>query len=270
MIQFDASTLLLAFSGLLLLTLITIQIALRQRGITAQRQFEQHKTEYLALSAHYFLTPLSVIKGTIAELLDPSAPINSVSERQRHYSVIQANTNRLLLMVQNITTATSIDALQLKANFAPVDVLGRIEDCIADVHALATQKNITIHFHRPESGTIDQIDADGEKIHQAIGNILDNAVKFTPAGGHIEVTCERTTTHYVIKIADSGVGIDASELSKLFTRFHRGTDYLNLDYEGMGLGLYIAKYLLEANRGGLAIESKKGQGTLATISLRLS
>lgn len=244
----------------LLVLIHRVTALIRNRAGSSDR-----KTEFLALAAHYFLTPLAIIRGNIAELLNPASQGLSESERQKYYVTIQANTNKLLLLIQNMILISSIDQGTLAVKQAPVDFVGEVDKCMADIHPEAMQKNQLIQFVRPEGVLVNQARLDTEKFHQALMNILSNAVKFTDAGGSIEVRVMEGQGAYTLTIADSGIGIAPEEMSRLFSRFHRGTSFLNFDYEGIGLGLYLTKYLIEANGGTVSVQSRLHRGTKVTV-----
>lgn len=224
-------------------------------------------TEFLALAAHYFLTPLSVIRGTVSELSAPGPGVTAESERQKHYNTILGSTNQLLLLVQNMLILSSIDQHTLKVHVAPIDVVAEMDKCITDIHPEAIQKGLNITFMRPQNVVAMQTRLDAEKFRLAMQNILSNAVKFTPKGGTIEVRITNEQNRFIITIADSGIGITPEELARLFSRFHRGTSFYEFNYEGMGLGLYLAKYLIEANGGAISVQSRLQKGTHVEIVL---
>ncbi len=232
-----------------------------------QKDEEQYKAEFLALAAHYFFTPLSVVRGNMAQLADPTSSGMSETDRQKIYQTVISGTNQLLRLAQNMILVASIDSGQMTVNLSPTDVVAEIERCINDVHPEAASKKININFRRPQAVATDQASLDIEKFHLAILNVLSNAIKFTPENGAIEINLTENNKKFILTITDSGVGIPRAELDRLFTRFHRGTSYLNMDYKGIGLGLYLTKYLIEANGGSIYIESKEGAGTAVRIEI---
>lgn len=260
---------LISLIGIISCGLIVIALVIRTYVNQNKKKvaLEEAKTEFLSLVAHYFLTPLAIIRGNISELMTPESTSWSRSQIFDRYLNIETSSTKLLILLENIMTISAIDQGSLKISIRANSVINLIDDCIASFHHLTAKQQISIIFDRPEKIEIDMAKFDIEKVRQAIINILDNSVKFTKPGGVVKVTLRNEDNKYRIDIADSGVGIDKKEMPKLFTRFHRGTSYLNLDYEGVGLGLYISKYLIEANRGRMLISSERNRGTCVTILL---
>ncbi len=252
---------------IVLVDVVVIKLYVQRLQSRLKQPTEAHKTEFLSLVSHYFLTPLAIIRGNIAEVMDPASKNLSETDREKLYLNIQVNTNRLLLLIQNVITTSSIDQNTLKVSPNAVSIIELIDNAIADVHAESVQKNLVIKFNRPQL-VVDQARIDAEKIRQSLINILSNAVKFTGSGGSVVITLSEVDQMYKIQIADSGIGISPDEVKKLFTRFHRGTSYLNMDYEGVGLGLYIAKYLIEINGGTISVQSAVHKGTEVTVWLK--
>lgn len=104
-------------------------------------------------------------------------------------------------------------------------------------------------------------------MRSALGNLIDNAIKFTKAGGTITIESRVESGNVVFKVSDTGVGISKSEMPKLFTKFHRGTSTLSYDYEGIGIGLYLSKLIIEEHGGKVEAESELGKGSTFTAYL---
>jgi signal transduction histidine kinase len=213
------------------------------------------------------MTPLAIIRGNISELLTPEASSWSKSQINSRYLNIETSSTRLLILLQNIMIISAIEQGSMKISLHTSSLTDLIDNCIASFHHLALKQQITIKFNRPSGMNSVMAEIDQEKLRQSLTNIIDNSIKFTKSGGAINVNLTEDQTKYQIDVADSGIGISKNEMGDLFTRFHRGTSYLNFDYEGVGLGLYIAKYLIEANGGRIYVSSEKNRGTCVTILL---
>ena len=265
----NVDTYLLLLIGIILCgLLVTVFVVLSYIGQKKKKvALEEAKTEFLSLAAHYFMTPLAIIRGNISELMTPESTSWSRSQILSRYIDIETSSTKLLFLLKNIITVSEIDQGGLQMSVRAYSVINLIDDCIASFYHLAAKGQVSINFVRPTEMAVDMAKFDSEKMHQVITNIIDNAVKFTKPGGAVKVTLKEEDNKYRIDIADSGIGIDKKEMPKLFTRFHRGTSYLNLDYEGTGLGLYIAKYLVEANGGRVQISSEKNRGTCVSVIL---
>ena len=108
---------------------------------------------------------------------------------------------------------------------------------------------------------------DRDRLEQVLGNLLENAVKYSPDGSEIFVNVEERTDSIVTSVCDRGIGIPADELAQVFERFHRGRHVSSTNYGGLGLGLYITKQIIERHNGSIWVESKEGSGTTFYFSL---
>jgi len=128
----------------------------------------------------------------------------------------------------------------------------------------ASLKNIKIKIERPKE-LLSPIMVDKEKIGIAVQNLVDNAIKYTPAGGKVTITLSKNGNQAFFKIADSGVGIPQDQQDRIFSKFFRGSNVVRLETEGSGLGLYTTKNIIESHKGKIWFESKEGEGTTFTL-----
>ena len=129
-------------------------------------------------------------------------------------------------------------------------------------------KNVTLRFERPDK-RLPTVLLDGDKIRIALTNIIDNAIKYSKPHGHIDIGVKWQASSVVITVADKGIGIPADQVRRLFTRFFRGSNAPAYHTDGSGLGLYIAKTIIEKQGGVISAQSEEGKGTTFTITLPL-
>ena len=224
----------------------------------------QAREDVLGIVAHDLRTPLAVISMTAAEMLDSA----SIDERRRcEAERILRNTRRMEHLIRDLLDFSQIEAARLAVERAP----HRLEDILrqavetaqgtASAHALAIELGDETGFP--------MLLCDRERTLQVLGNLLGNAIKFTPAGGRILVGAMLREREAVISVADTGCGIAAHEIPNLFERYWQSARCSD-GHHGVGLGLFIAKALVEAQGGGIWVESQTGRGSCFSFTLPLA
>jgi signal transduction histidine kinase len=229
--------------------------------ITKLKNMDQLKSEFLMIIAHNLRTPLAVIAGyldTIRISPDPGKMLNE------HIAEIQASVTRLDHFAEDALTISTMEEGQTSLKSEPLEMAATIQSVADEFAALSKQKNLqfTADIQTTAWTTINKPYFDN-----ALWNILDNAYKFTPQGGEVELQAVTNGAHLEITVRDSGIGIAASEIPKLFTKFHRGTDTTTYTYEGMGIGLYLTKLIIEQHGGSISVETAEGKGSTFTMRL---
>jgi signal transduction histidine kinase len=235
--------------------------------VTAFRQLDRLRTNFVADVSHELRTPLTAIRGFIETLQDGAA--NDPTVRDRFLDTIALEADRLIRLTNDLLLLTRADAGRLELRMTPVDLVASARDAITRLEARATEKQITLHLVSEPPDTRIPTLADADRIHQVLVNLLDNAIKFTPINGRVTVSLEHAGEWATCKITDTGPGIPLSEIPHLFERFYRGdrSRVRDEDQSGAGLGLTIAKAIIEAHGGHIWIESAPGQGTTVTFTL---
>jgi signal transduction histidine kinase len=226
------------------------------------RDVDSLKSEFMMISSHNLRTPLSVIE-TYLEQLD-SLKLNK--DAAKLIEIVDANTKRLKVFAENMLTISQMEAGQGDPD-PPVTIDSNefFKGLHAQLNTLTSAKQINLGFNLPPD--LPDITIQQRRFHDALWNILDNAIKFTPNNGAIVFGVVFDRDHLNITVKDTGIGIAAEEIPKLFTKFHRGTSTLNYDYEGTGIGLYLAKLIISQQGGTITIESELHKGTIVTITL---
>ena len=235
----------------------------RERAESANKA----KAGFLAVVSHELRTPLNAISGYLDMLsLEIDGPltenqrkcVNRIAQSQRH----------LLSLIEDVLGFAQVEAGRLSFVISPVrvhDVMMAVESIVG---AELQRKNLTLKIAEPRDELF--VLADADKLRQALLNMVSNAMKFTPVGGHIEISAMNAGDRVQIAVEDSGVGIPAAQLDRVFDPFFQVEQGDTRRYAGLGLGLSIVRDVILAMDGDVRIESTEGQGTTVSIELPLA
>jgi len=220
-------------------------------------RLDEQRRDLMADVTHELRTPLTVVQGNLEGMLDGVYPANeaTLGSLVDEIKII----SRLVDDLRTLALAES-GALQLKKE--PTDLAMLVQDSVAPFQAQAEAMCVTIKVELLPD--LPWVELDPGRMRQVLTNLLANAVRYTPAGGTISVGYRQANGYALLEVQDSGVGIPPDELTHVFERFHRSSDS-----GGMGLGLSIAKHLIEAHSGTITAESGPGQGTKMKVELPL-
>jgi signal transduction histidine kinase len=236
------------------------QVAARTQELeTANR----HKSEFLANVSHELRTPLAAIKGFVDNMLDGLT--GELNPRQlRYLTRLQANTDRLARLINDLLDLSRIEAGRLELRPTTVRLTPLVHDVVASLRPVADAKGLQL-----EALTTDaSVWADADKVTQVLMNLLGNALKFTPTDGRVTVTAAYDESAWVqIAVADTGPGIAADEAAHIFDQFYQAARMDLAKRHGTGLGLTIAKTLVEMHGGRLWVESAVGHGSTFRFTL---
>ena len=229
-----------------------------------RRDHEVEASEIIAITAHELRIPMTSIMGYAKMMLTIGA--ESLSDMQKQFlETIDRNVKRLnsdLLMVQDMTR---IDRDRVKLAFAPKSPLNVTTQVLEELETLVEEKGH--HVTLDLSDTLPAVRADAERFRQILYILLDNALKYTPAGGEISVSGYVTDGMVQIDVTDNGLGILPDEQEKIFSKFFRGEDERVRDYPGLGLNLYIARGLARLQGGQLEFKSSTDEGSTFSLTL---
>jgi K+-sensing histidine kinase KdpD len=228
----------------------------------AAQQAERMRSELTASLSHELRMPLATIKGyTTAMLLEE---INWTGEKQREFlELIEEACDDMEGMITDILDSSLIQVDELNLNMQTFNLSNLADEVATEVQHRADQHRLVVDF--PTGFPL--ISADPRWIKQVFRNLLDNAVKYSPGGGLIVIKGEARPDDVVVSIADQGMGISAEDLIPLFEKFHRVRSLSTLQISGTGLGLPIARAIIEAHRGRIWVESQIEEGTSIFFSL---
>ena len=242
------------------------QLELRVRDRTARlTEADQRKDEFLATLAHELRNPLAPIRFAL-EALKVDTP-SALAARAR--DVIERQVGQLVRLVDDLLDVSRITANKIQLRREPLDI-GRLMAIAAEsISPLATAAGQTLHVEPPAGPIL--VDGDGARLVQVLTNVLQNAVKFTPPAGHIWLTAEQEASEAVVRIRDTGVGIAADVLPRVFDMFHQAEPILERTAGGLGIGLTLARRLVEMQGGQIGIRSAgPGHGTEVEIRLPIT
>ena len=238
------------------------------RSLTEERALEELKGEFVATVSHELRTPLAAIYGSAQTLLRSDIDLDEPS-RKKLLEVIAAESERLTRIASEILLANNLDSRGLGLEDDEVDVAALVSDIVAEVRAgIPERTDIVLSVAVPES--LGPVLADPDKLRQVLINVLDNAVKYSPDGGRIEVAVEERDSGLRVSVRDEGLGIAHAERKRIFGKFYRVDPNLARGVGGTGLGLYIARELVRLMGGRIEVESIEGAGSTFFIDLPLA
>lgn len=228
--------------------------------IAKLRAVDELKNEFLIITSHNLRTPLTVIKAYVETL----ESMQTDEKMQKLIEPIKLSAMRLDGFAEDVLTISTFEAGRNILQPEITEMKPLLQKIATDFESLAKQKQLNYTF---EIHTEAQVNLSKPHFRSALWNILDNAHKFTAEHGTVKLTAKDVDGKIEIAVEDTGTGIPESEIPKLFTKFHRANDVMVYNYEGTGIGLYIAKIIIEQHGGTISVESTEGQGSTFTISL---
>jgi two-component system phosphate regulon sensor histidine kinase PhoR len=230
--------------------------------LTRLKQLERTREEFVANVSHELRTPLSLIKGYVETLLDGAR--NNPEVAQRFLKIIERNTQRLDLLIQDLLTISALESERIKLALLPTNLRPLADKIFADLHARADIKNIQLINELPELTAL----ADANRMDQVLANLVDNAIKYGRAQGRVTVGGKMVDDHKIeIFVRDDGPGIPPEALDRVFERFYRVDKARSRDQGGTGLGLSIVKHIVQAHGGKVWVESELGKGAAFYFTL---
>lgn len=246
---------------------------LEQQEARQLKELDELKTRFFTNITHEFRTPLTVIMGVSDELEINSEHLNiSNAEKdniKQGHSLIQRNSKNLLRLVNQLLDLSKLDSGAMHLNLVQADIIRFLSYLIESFHSMAAEKNIKLTFISEVEELV--MDLDETKIQHIVYNLLSNAVKFTPKGGKIDFwvnkILEGNNAYVQIKVLDNGIGISNEQLPFIFDRFYQTDSSVTRKGEGTGIGLALAKELIELMGGDIQAKSRQGEGTVFTVNL---
>ncbi|MCE9628730.1 MAG: HAMP domain-containing histidine kinase [Candidatus Vogelbacteria bacterium] len=231
------------------------------------KELDRQKTEFVSMASHQLRTPLTAIKGYSSMLLEGS--FGELSEKTKGaVDVIYQSSQRLVSVIEDFLNITRIELGKMKYDVTIFDIRDLVKNVTDELIPFAKRKKLNLVVNLGRGAY--QVSADYGKMSQVVSNVIDNAIKYTPAGSvSVEVTKPSgDSKHIHINVKDTGVGIAAESIPKLFKKFIRADEVGKTHITGTGLGLYVVKQILDAHKGTISIESPGvGKGTTFSIVL---
>lgn len=234
--------------------------------VTQQRVLEKMRRDFVANASHELRTPLSVIKGYVETLVDGHETMDA-ADRERFLRTIQRHSDRLTAIIADLLTLSRLESATPSLKFTAIDLRAFLGEIVGDFssRAAATQHRFEVRVEDAAA----TVEGDREKLTQVFTNLIDNALKYSPAGSRIEVTARvlAATGEIECAVRDNGPGIPAEDLPHIFERFYRVEKGRSRESGGTGLGLSIVKHIVQLHGGRVAAESQMGQGTSIVVRL---
>jgi two-component system phosphate regulon sensor histidine kinase PhoR len=233
------------------------------RDITVITEVERMKARFMTGVTHELKTPLSVIQ-LHANNLQAYHDRLPESKRAEMLNAIQGQAKLLEHLVEDILALSHLDAGESNSERQRIDLVGLVNEVIADLRPLAESKRISLRWTQSHEGAT--VLAVGNQLKRLIQNLVDNAIKYTPAGGTVDLTFSSERPDMVsLEVADTGIGISPEHQSRVFDRFYRVDPSHTIP--GTGLGLSIVKEIATAHGGDVQLTSRPGKGSVFTVTL---
>jgi PAS domain S-box-containing protein len=227
------------------------------------RKLDRLKDEFVALVSHELRTPLTSIRGYLELVLDDAS--GHLTDEQRQFlSVVERNSDRLQRLVGDLLFVAQVDAGRLELELDHLDAAEVGAEAVEAAKPAADHKGLELRLVGDSHA---ELVGDRARLAQLVDNLISNAIKFTPTGGHVEVAVRNGDEVVTIEISDSGMGISIDEQQQLFQRFYRTASATSQAIPGTGLGLAISKAIVDAHEGTIELESGKGNGTTFRITI---
>ncbi len=225
-------------------------------------ELEQLKNNFVSLISHDLKTPIAKIQAVVDRLLTQTHQDPDLNQDLKSLRLFSDELNRY---IQSILKVLRVESREFKINKEVADINEVIEECLEFLMPLARDKNISI---TTELEPLFSLEFDTTLLKEVVLNLIENAIKYTPAGGTINVISAEIDDTVKVTIKDNGEGIRPEDIDKVWGKFTRGSDQ-DLKTKGSGLGLYLVKYFIELHGGRVNMESKLGQGTTVAFTLPL-
>ncbi|HEV8687435.1 MAG TPA: ATP-binding protein [Gaiellaceae bacterium] len=253
----------LIFGGMLLV------VGRRVRQLAAYnerlRRLDGLKDNLMASVSHELRTPLTSTIGFLKTVERSDVDLDDETQREL-IGIARVQAERLARLVDDLLFFAQVENGGIRLTRGNVDVALLADECVRAAKPLAREKGVALELI---AESVPQLRADRARVAQLLDNLVSNAVKFTPPGGHVEVLVEASDADVCVRVSDSGIGIPVAEQPQLFERFFRASAAVENAIAGTGLGLPIAKAIVDAHNAAISIQSEEGRGTSVVVRFPL-
>lgn len=230
---------------------------------TEQAELDRMKSDLISIVSHELRSPLTSIKGYVDLLI--TGDLGAIPEGMKNYlSIVSSNANRLAALIDDMLDLSRIETGKLNMSFGKVDIKYLCDFVFLTMKPQAEQKKLQFSVQVDEGLSVS---GDQERLQQALTNLVSNAIKYTPNAGSVTIRAHQKNGLVIIDVEDSGLGISPDNQKKLFQKFFRVKNEMTRNIGGTGLGLCIAKSIVEAHDGCIELESEEGKGSLFSLIL---
>jgi PAS domain S-box-containing protein len=239
-----------------------VNIIANVRDMTRLREADELKNTFISIISHELKTPVALIKGYAGTLRREDARWDAATVRDSA-GVIEEEADHLTELIDNLLDASRLQAGGIKLNISDVALDQLARHMVEKYSVEAAQHQIELSF--PASFPI--VPGDSTRLENVLSNLINNAIKYSPTGAPISLAGRVTPQEVIVTVADRGIGIPLDEQGRIFERFYRVDDQLSRQTQGSGLGLYLAKAIVDAHRGRIWVESAPGKGSAFSFAL---
>ena len=223
------------------------------------RELDKIKSNFISVVAHQLRTPLSGIKWTLNMII--SGELGPINNEQKTFLLKSYESNdRMINLVNDMLGADRVQSGKVHYNFRYIDILDLLDNVLFEMSSQAHKKNVSVEFNE-KIAFLPKVCVDPDTMRAVFQNLLENSIKYTIDGGKIIIGAKTEGKNVLIEISDNGIGIPKVEQNNVFNRFFRATNAVKKETDGSGLGLFIAKSVVEKHGGKIWFESEEGQGT---------
>jgi len=234
-----------------------------QKEAILKCQLEDIMAQFVANISHELRTPVTCIKGYVETLLD--GHLTDTATCTKFLEIIREETDRLSRLINDLLDLSLIESRQVEMHYDAVNVKKIIEDTRDILQPSIKTKNITLILNIGDN--LSEINADEDRLRQVLINLVDNAIKYSPKDSSITLSAKKQKLDIVFSVADQGPGIPPKDLERIFDRFYRVEKHRSSITGGRGLGLAIAKQIIEAHGGTIIVKSKVGKGSIFSFTI---
>ena len=246
---------------------INLGCILTFQDVTREFAMEKTKREFVSIAAHQLRTPLTGLSWISEVLLSGTKGVLNVAQKELVEKSVYA-VHRMVELVNDLLDVSRIEEGRFGVRPSQQSIYPMLMRVLDALQKEAQIKHITL-TSKLQKG-LPELSIDANKLEFVFSNIVDNAIKYTPSGGSVIVSAEKRENEVVVSVTDTGIGISESDSDRVFTKFFRSREAVSYFTDGSGLGLYVAKNIVDQHGGKIRFESKKGKGTTFSVSLPLS
>ena len=237
------------------------------RDTTREKMVARSKDEFVAVAAHQMRTPLSIMKWALNGIIEGNYGALLLEQRDILKDAFETN-EKTISLINDLLMLARMEDGKFDYTFSSHDLSSMVVDIVKRYSFFAKGKEITLTYSKPEAGS-SLFMFDSTKIELAIHILLDNAMTYTPKHGSVSISLRFEKGWAIISVKDSGIGISEEDKARLFGKFFRAKNAISVSPNGSGIGLFLAKNIVEKHKGNIVVESKLKEGSIVTIRLPL-